>query len=141
MTNFNPELAALSPERLDPLAPPEFVEFDYSRLDGLLEEPAQAIEHARLGEAVKRLIAWLVRHNNMRPDSPATFGKRIIGLTWVAFPEVFQGRSMSSLARDCGVTPMCLSNYAVEATQRFGIRNRWQAHGRNGEHNETERKP
>jgi hypothetical protein len=95
------------------------VDFDYDALDGEAPEPTGT------DDTIGNLLAWLGGDR-----ATAYFGKafshRLTALSWAADPAQFQGRSLSDLARERGLTPAALSKYAAQASKVFGLRNRSQ---------------
>jgi hypothetical protein len=96
------------------------VDFDYAALDGEEAEPT-----AQDADTIGNLLAWLGGER-----ATAYFGKafshRLLAMSWAADPAQFQGKSLSELARERGLTPAALSKYAAQASKVFGLRNRSQ---------------
>lgn len=61
-------------------------------------------------------------------------GRRVLAALWVVTPDVVGDVSASELGRRVGVHKALISETVCEFTRRFGVRNRFQAHGRNGGH-------
>ncbi len=80
-------------------------------------------------EQLNRLLEWFTTPAALQYFGP-TFERRIVALMWTVNPAVFEGKSLSMMARDMGVTKQALSHYSAEAARIFKIRNRSQiAHG------------
>ena len=98
------------------------VDFDFAALDG--SAPADAAP-----ERLSNLLAWLSQPRAVRYFGRA-FKFRLLVLAWTMNSAAFDGKSLSALATEQGITPQCLSRYAAEAARIFGFRNRSQvAHG------------
>ena len=109
------------------------VPFDYPEversLDGAVPEPAGAADPAVLEgfRAALGILVDVVIPPGGPVPAPATLGLRLIALLQLVRPEAVDGRSMSNLARDAGVTRAALSKILVGYSDTFEF---WARHQR-----------
>ena len=117
--------------KLNPLAAPESVEFDWAGLYRSLGEDEDqrdvAIENgARCFRAVAQ---WVASVRLMRPNALEQVGRRFICALWVLDPSFFESSpSLAQIARDLGCTPHNLAPMTADFSRAFHVRNRAQAH-------------
>jgi hypothetical protein len=110
-------------------------DFDWDGLSRALGEPGEISDHdlERLGQALRAVLSWILigAGGRMNADDRRA-GRRVLALAWVLDPSMIEGTpSLAKIARDCGVTRACMSLASSDATRRFGLVNRGQAHGWN----------
>lgn len=92
-----------------------------------------------LVSALKVLLTWFAEPFKDKTQSDKKLdrtGKRVLAALWVLNPGCFREGPISAaeLSRQIGNNRVVISDHASEFTRRFGLRNRFQSHGRNGEH-------
>jgi hypothetical protein len=122
---------ALHVERPDPLWPNDGTEpFDFDEVDRRLAGEMDTMsrpEEEFAAFAVGRLMSWVSREGECR--DLRTIGQRVVALMWTINPK---GQSQGDVAKHFGSNPKLISRYAAEASRKFGIRNRFQAHASSG---------
>jgi len=113
-------------------------EFDYEAVDRDLGTPiAEGIDYTALIVALERINEFVFGIDKLRPT---TIGLRYLALMWVVNPDLFKrfqtgekerSISINEMIEQVGVHPVTLARYTAEASRRFGIRNRGQAHAGN----------
>jgi hypothetical protein len=107
-------------------------DFEWGELERLLGEAGQLSEtdYERLATALRQVLEWFVRGGFDHKGFEKGIARRVIAFCWVLRPEMFEGASLTSLARKLGLPTKYLSVHASAATREFGIRNRsQQCHG------------
>ncbi len=113
-------------------------EIDFDAMDERLggEPAAPAESHvAQTGDSAEmvNMLDWLDG-----PEARVYFGRsfslKLLALSWVFNPGKFEGKSLSEVAKERGVTVQCLSKYTSEVSRIYGERNASQkAHGKRWE--------
>ena len=115
-------------------------EIDFDAMDERLggEPAAPAESHvAQTGDSAEmvNMLDWLDG-----PEARVYFGRsfslELLALSWVFNPGKFEGKSLSEVAKERGVTVQCLSKYTSEVSRIYGERNASQkAHGKRWSNN------
>jgi hypothetical protein len=131
--DFDPSF--IDGSRVDPLAPPRTVDFDWADVFRRLgEAPGEdGNSWAKAASALKEVLFFLVEPaKGVRPSNCDKrlnlIGRRAVALAWVFDPDLFSGESLSCLARRLGLSPRSLAELTGTASRITGIRNRAQAH-------------
>jgi hypothetical protein len=125
-------LDALESERPAPLWPNDGTEgFDFDEVERRLSGDSKAMsrDDLELAEAIARVVRWM--HRDGRSRNLETIGMRALAVAWLLEPGLTGDKSLSSLAKRFKIQPRMLQKHALEASQAFNIRNRYQAHGWN----------
>jgi len=103
--------------------PVQSVGFDYDEIDRV-PEPA-----SNRGEQLSNMLVWFGSLKAAQYFG-RNFTLRLLALSWVCNPAYHEGKSLSQLAREHGVSVQLLSRYCADASRIFAIRNRSQkTHG------------
>ena len=113
-------------------------EIDFDAMDERLggEPAAPAESTSRRPGIAKRWstcwIGWMGQRRAFTSVGLSVF--RLLALSWVFNPGKFEGKSLSEVAKERGVTVQCLSKYTSEVSRIYGERNASQkAHGKRWE--------
>ena len=125
-------------DRRDPLAGDPHTDPDWPTIFG---EPAAdgMVSRERAAEALAALLRWICASALEPPSYPSAtlsgIASRAIAALWSLDPGTFSGSpSQARLAAAFGKSHGWLTRPASEFAQTFGVKNRFQAHGRGGEH-------
>jgi hypothetical protein len=126
----------------DPLAPSLVVDpwqAVIDHLDGARVETGE--DWPRMAEALKILLRWVnepalgVVWPSARNTLLNNIGRRSVSCQWVLEPGAFEGTpSGRELARRLGLPGTRLPPLCADFSRKFGVANRAQSHGRNGNH-------
>ncbi len=106
--------------------------FDWETVERALGEIEDGLDDEAQRQKLRVALAEILRFIcgvRLRPGADAWIGRRCIALCWVVNPELFGGVSLTKLAESIGHHKMALSPKAADATRKFNVRNRFQAHG------------
>jgi hypothetical protein len=91
-----------------------------------------------MARALRGLLEWLAApltaRNNDSDEKLRLIGRRVLAALWVVGPDALGNVSASALGRKVGIHKALMSETVCEFTRRFGVRNRYQSHGRSGRH-------
>jgi hypothetical protein len=118
--------------RVDPTAEP-YQDFEWDELYRTLGEATDGDLHAEvdLSLAIRHILRWVLTANLKSKNAPQIITRRIIALGWVTNPWLFDGKSISELAAELGMSKQLMSRCSAAASRKFGIENRGQAHAWN----------
>jgi hypothetical protein len=116
----------------DPTAEP-YYDFDWDELYTCLGEATDHDEQIkqRLAAGVREIFQWVLSTNINNRNAAEFVGRRAIAFAWVMNPELFEGKSITAVASALGLSKQILSKASSEASRKFGIENRGQAHAWN----------
>lgn len=102
----------------DEIHPGEYIDKAY---DDDVDEPTKLDD---LSVLLREIIFWITSGNRNRRDYRLTVFRKCVAFAWVMRPEVFDGKSLRSIAKENGVRVKftSLSVYATRFADRFGIR-------------------
>ena len=102
----------------------EATQFDYGEEEQTVD-PDQVRE---LGEALREVMTWLVMGDRDSKGYGQTVMRKTIAMVWVLRPELFDGKPLSTIAREKGVNvyKQSLRRQAIKFAERFGVKGRGQ---------------
>jgi hypothetical protein len=109
-------------------------DFDYSAVEAFLGEVAADVperDYPALSQAVLRILAFICDKQEPTKFDLPRFGRRALALTWVVNPTWFNGKSLASLAEQCGTYRSHFAVSSGEASIAFGVTNGSQSRGWN----------
>lgn len=115
------------------------VEFPYDDIDERVfgknfeaEAEQRELERAELLKAFRSVFEYCLTIDTSNKNSIELVGRRFIALAWVMHPGLFEGGpSLRELSKRFHTTARVLASLTGEATRKFGITNRAQAHAWN----------
>jgi hypothetical protein len=113
----------------------------FTRLDACASENGP--DWPRMGYALSEVLKFAAKPvlgENAGALQLRQAGERLAALSWILEPDAFAGTpSGRELSRRLGLPVTEISAFVCEWTRRYGIRNRAQSHGRNGNHSDSPR--
>lgn len=110
----------------------------FDNLDGSADESIRnAMADNEVRQAASKMTArmlsllldWLLQVNLQDHRALKSIGVRTVAMAWVVDPGLFEGASLSTLAKSLGYrSSMAISPETADFSRRFGIKNKFQAH-------------
>ena len=116
---------------LDPLAV-SHSDFPWAELSeklGEVSEPLAPGDRADLASALRAILHFLLCDGKQASRLTERIGRRCVALAWTIDPSLFDGTpSLTALAKSLDLFAPQIAIHSGDASRRFGIRNRAQAH-------------
>ena len=115
----------------DPLSPTH-AEFDFAEVErrlGTCGNDGQGEQWAILSEAFNCVGQFMVGKRPLGPGRDQEIGRRTIAVLWLLNPTIFDGQSLSAIARLIGCTPANLATFTADFSRAFKLRFRCQSQG------------
>lgn len=121
-------------------------DFDWETVYRNLGEGEDEIDpeaYVQLAKLLQRFLHWVLAVDLKNKNATLHIGRRFVALCWTLNPALFEGASLTQLAKQLGTHVPVLSAFTADASREFGVRNRSQAHGWNwkAKEKQKEKKP
>lgn len=110
-------------------------DFDLDAVEAAFgEQGLSSTDRDKLARALAFILDWLLKVDLSRHDALKSIGRRAVAMAWVLDPERFkcgnklQSPSLTSLARQLGMTAANLSPDAADFSRITSLSNRFQGH-------------